>query len=227
MSAPDRVRFWAAFCLINLVVLPRPGYSNELPATELLVYLNSDPAQTTKPLDYMKLELGRLMTTAGYRVEWRDARTSPHETTSAKLIVVDLLGACGTLVGGRAGEFGSISPKFASFASTAVSEGRVLPFSSVDCASLTAALTGPLATEPGARRDYLFGRAMARVLAHEFYHVLLKTGDHAHEGIARPSFTATDLITEHFEFEHSTLARLRLQHETILAASGAEAVGSR
>jgi hypothetical protein len=222
MSAPDRVRFWAAFCLINLVVLPRPGYSNEPPATELLVYLNTDAAQSTKPLDYMKLELGRLMTTAGYRVEWRDAHNSKRETTSAKLIVVELLGACGTLAGSRAGDSVAVPARFAT---TAVSEGRVLPFSSVDCASLNSALTGPLATEPGARRDYLFGRAIARVLAHEFYHVLLKTGDHAHEGIARPSFNVTDLITEHFEFEHSTLARLRRQPETISAASSSDAVG--
>ncbi len=222
MSAPDRVRFWAAFCLINLVVLPRPGYSNEPPATELLVYLNVDPAQTAKPLDYMKLELGRLMTTAGYRIEWRDATASRKETTSSKLLVVDLHGACGILAGSRASEFTPVSTRFAS---TAVSEGRVLPFSSVDCASLNSALAGPLAGEPGARRDYLFGRAVARVLAHEFYHVLLKTGDHSHEGITRPSFTVADLLTEHFEFEQSTLARLRIRPETDSDGAGSVAVG--
>ncbi len=116
MSAPDRVRFWAAFCLINLVVLPRPGYSNEPPATELLVYLNVDPAQTAKPIDYMKLELGRLMTTAGYRIEWRDAQTSRKETTSSKLLVVDLRGACGILAGNRTTDFTSVSTRLASFA---------------------------------------------------------------------------------------------------------------
>jgi hypothetical protein len=225
MSAPDRVRFWAAFCLINLVVLPRPGYSNEPPATELLVYLSADPAQTAKPLDYMKLELGRLMTTAGYRIEWRDAQTSRKETTSSKLLAVELHGACGILAGNRASDFTPVSTRFASFGSTAVSEGRVLPFSSVDCASLNSALAGPLAGEPGARRDYLYGRAVARVLAHEFYHVLLKTSDHSHEGISRASFSVADLLTEHFEFEQSTLARLRRLPEMVSTGAGADAVG--
>lgn len=204
-------RVSAAFCLISLVALPVPGYSSEPPSNELVVYLSAAPAQPHRPLDYMKLELGRLMTAAGVHVEWRDARSSRHETINGDLVLVELRGTCGIPTGSAPPDPGSM--KSTSFATTSVSEGRVLPFSTVQCDNLTAALAGPLTTELGARRDYLYGRAMARVLAHELYHVLLRTGNHAHSGIARTSFTAVDLLTERFDFEQTTLAKLRRRPE--------------
>jgi hypothetical protein len=227
MSAPNRVCFRAAFCLISLVALPVPGYSSEPPSNELLVYLSADAAQPQRPLDYMKLELGRLMTTAGYRVEWRDARVSGRETAMGDLAFVELRGACGLPMGSAISESLRKSASFAtsSFATTSVSDGRVLPFSSVNCASLSQALVAHLASEPGARRDYLYGRAMARVLAHELYHVLARSGDHAHQGIARASFTANDLLTERFDFEQTTLAQLRRQPEIISHATADAALG--
>jgi hypothetical protein len=76
--------------------------------------------------------------------------------------------------------------------------------------------------ETVARRDFLYGRAMARVVAHELYHVLLKTADHAHAGIARSCFTAEDLLTEHFEFEGATLAKLRTESFGVASDEGTD-----
>ena len=59
------------------------------------------------------------------------------------------------------------------------------------------------------RRDFLYGRAMARVVAHELYHVLMRSAEHARGGVARSCFNTGDLLTERFEFEGATLARLR------------------
>jgi hypothetical protein len=168
------------------------------------VYLRVDPAQPQRPLDYMKLELDRLMRTG---IEWRDARAPERESTDAPLVFVELRGACGAPIGSPLHE--PLSEKLNSLASTSTSGGDILPFSSVNCAALTRTLSVGLATEPAARRDFLYGRAVARLLAHELYHVLLKTGDHAREGIGRPGFTPNDLLTERFEFEQTTLAKLR------------------
>ena len=217
----------AAFCLISLVALPMPGYSSEPPSSELVVYLTSNSGtgsvQPQRSIDYMKLEVGRLMAMAGYRVTWRDARSSGRETINGALALVELRGLCGISTGSPLRDAGPM--KSNSFATTSVSEGRVLPFSAVHCDNLTTALAGPLATEPGSRRDYLYGRAMARVLAHELYHVLLRTVDHAHSGIARTSFNATDLLTERFDFETTTLAKLRGHSENSAQAESETASG--
>jgi hypothetical protein len=59
---------------------------------------------------------------------------------------------------------------------------------------------------------------MARVLAHELYHVLAQTRDHAAEGIGKPCFTAADLVSSRFEFEATSLSRLR----RMVAATGTD-----
>jgi hypothetical protein len=193
-------RLLAACCLLDCVVVPALGLSTDLPESPLVVYLSSG-VQPERPLLYMKLELARLMRSAGYHVEWSDAHDRTPPSTDAALAVVELRGTC---------ELSNLpSRRVEALASTPVSDGRILPYSSVDCASLTRMLAGPLANEPGARRDFLYGRAMARVLAHELYHVLAQTGDHSHKGIARAGFSANDLVAERLEFEQGTLAKLR------------------
>jgi hypothetical protein len=50
---------------------------------------------------------------------------------------------------------------------------------------------------------------MARLLAHEFYHVLGQTNSHALAGIAKARFSTADLLADHLDFEAVTLDRLR------------------
>jgi hypothetical protein len=66
---------------------------------------------------------------------------------------------------------------------------------------------------------------MARVVAHELYHVLMRTTEHARSGVARSCFSTSDLLTERFEFEGATLARLRRNQDTAveIGAAGDEA----
>ncbi|MGO9260456.1 MAG: hypothetical protein ACLQU1_29740 [Bryobacteraceae bacterium] len=200
-------RLLATFCLLNLVVSIVWGDSREPSASELVVYLSADSGQSPHVLEYMKRELGQVMQTAGYEVVWRDAHSAQPEDTASPLIVARLQGACVL----PTGDLSAALPleKAASLASTAVEGGRVLPFSSVNCGNLTRTLAPMLAAEPGARRDFLYGRAVARVLAHEFYHILLGTSEHASGGVAKPCFSPVDLLTERFEFEQATLARLQ------------------
>ena len=95
-----------------------------------------------------------------------------------------------------------------SLASTSVNGDTVLPFIVLNSGNLTRLVGPALAGEAGARRDFLFGRAMARVLAHELYHVLANTREHANTGVGKPQFTASDLLGERFDFEAVTVARM-------------------
>jgi hypothetical protein len=174
-------RLLAAFCLCNLVVLPVWGVDR--PETAVVVYLSGAGTQPTRPLEFMKAEAGRLMRDAGYRVEF----TSARPTTDSALVVLELHGTCAA--GTAAGKAGAL-------ASTALSDGQVIPFASVDCAGLSRVLATALANEPGARRDFLYGRAMARLIAHELYHVLGKTTSHTPSGFTRACLHVNDLLGE-------------------------------
>ncbi len=191
-------RLLAAFCLLNLAVVCRAG-SDDPANSELVIYLRADAAQAPHLTAIMKRELAPLMLSAGYRVEWRDAQAK-FDSTAGNLVVVQLEGACGVLNGALS--------ESKTLASTAVADDSVLPFSTIHCGSLSRVLGPMLAQEAGARREFLYGRAMARVLAHELYHILANTKDHDRDGIAKPHFTSGDLVTERFDFEHTTLAKL-------------------
>ena len=53
------------------------------------------------------------------------------------------------------------------------------------------------------------GIALARVIAHEFYHILMRTADHSRNGVSRSCFSTADLVSERFVFEDSIVAQLR------------------
>src|SRR5580658_1469108 len=46
-----------------------------------------------------------------------------------------------------------------------------------------------------------YGQALARLLAHELYHVLNQTAGHAQTGIAKAQLTAAELVAERFQFD--------------------------
>src|ERR1700683_5847639 len=176
------------------------------PATaKLTVYLKTDASQTVRPLDSMKRELSRLMQTAGYELEWRGPQDS-HIDTGAFLAVVELRGDCEAPAGSLPA--GSALPGLADLASTFISDGQVLPFAWVNCGNVTKFLAPALFDQPGARGDFMLGRAIGRLIAHEIYHMLMQTREHTRNGISKPCFTAADLTANRFEFEDAALAQL-------------------
>jgi len=180
--------------------------SSTAPSPDLAIYLSADPSQPAAPVEHMKRELSAMMQAAGYRVVWGDPR-SPDRIGHANLVVLELRGPCG-LAPGNYGIERSVESG-ASLAATSVSPGGVLPFSWVNCANLTRMLAPVLAGEPLAQRDYLYGRAMARVAAHELYHAVTGSRDHGREGVAKPRFSVSDLLDESFDFDQTARANLR------------------
>ena len=220
-------RLLATLCLVFGCVLVSSAQSAALQDAELVVYLRTGGNQPAAPLAQMKRELNALMHQAGYRVEWRslDADRGQDAADAPFLAVLELTGVCGLTPGHPAAEQpAAIS---ASLAATTVTDGQVLPFSSLNCTALTRSVSAALAQDAGAQRDFLYGRAMARVAAHELYHVLMRTTEHGRSGVARSCFNTGDLLSGHFEFEGSTLARLRSRQDTVpdISAAGDESSG--
>ena len=173
------------------------------PDHKVVVYLQKgSPRGTDRTVSYMQRELELQLQSAGYGVEWKvlGNRSSEAETAIA---VVELRGTC------RPPEAnGYVEPveDGASLASTAVDGGQVLPFSWINCGTLTQLLGSSLARTAWGQREFLYGRAMGRLLAHELYHLLANTREHAGSGVGKSAFSARDLLGEHFIFEGSTLA---------------------
>jgi hypothetical protein len=193
--------------LFSLLTTDPSLLRTSFPHTDLAVYLSAGPNQPSAPLENMKRELSGIMQAAGYRVIYDDPRTPDPNARFSALVVLDLRGSCGMPAGNYRVERSVASG--ASLAETSISAGVVLPFSRIDCANLTRMIGPMLADEPNAQRDYLYGRAMARVAAHELYHVMIGSRDHGHVGVAKPAFSVADLLDERFDFDRVALALLR------------------
>jgi hypothetical protein len=186
-------RHLAVFCLIFAGLSPaRAQYSGSLDP-ELVVYLGTGNGQSAATLKYMRQELTSLMHQAGYRLVLRDLHDRDNADAET-LVIVELNGSCAMPAGFPPAS--DTAPRSKSLATTAITDGRVLPFSAVECAALTRLLQPALMKQPGAQRDFLYGRALARVIAHELHHGVARTPCHAHFGIAKRAFSPADLLGE-------------------------------
>ena len=198
-------RLLALCCLLYVSTSTGRAASAVPSGSELEVYLRGEAGSSAVVLSEMTRELASLMQHAGFRISWRQANEQGSPGGAAHLVVVDLRGTCTVPT---ADEPSEPPPAFLVLASSSVVDGKILPFSWVDCSALNRFLGPALASHPEAERAHIYGRSMARLLAHEFYHVLAQTDDHTQTGIAKPRFSTADLLAEHFDFETVALDRL-------------------
>jgi hypothetical protein len=198
-------RLLATLCLLPVSTLFAQADSAVPTGGTLEVYVKGQDASTPDVLNAMSRELSVLMQPAGFRVVWRGISDPPSSTGAEHLVMVDLRGVC-------AAQFSSMASTPLSspmpLASSSVADGKVLPFSWVDCTALNRFLAPVASNQSQAEQDDLYGRSMARLLAHELYHILAQTDDHAPAGIAKARFSTADLLADHFDFETFALNRL-------------------
>jgi hypothetical protein len=195
----------AVFCLLFAAILTARAGSPEPARLYLFLRGGTPPAPEFSAL---KDELASLMREATISVNWED--TVKPRTVDGSVVVVELEGDCAV----RARAEVRPGPDSAPLGSSAVANGHIQPFARVDCVALSAVLTSRLAAQPAALRSRLYGRAMARVLAHELYHYIGQAREHLQAGLAREKFSVSDLLQEQFEFDGLALSRLRNSQST-------------
>jgi len=103
------------------------------------------------------------------------------------------------------------------FGDTALGRDRqVQPFFHVDCDHIIRTLRPSLDHFSVPMRRVIFGRALARVITHELYHIIARTTEHAESGVAKPSFSSEDLMTERFDFSHASIERLLVLRRAVI-----------
>jgi hypothetical protein len=195
-------RHLALFCLLPLSIASAASLPDV--SKDVVVYLKAADGLSAFALGEAKTELESVMRGAGAHIVWWDAEWS-RTAVAGTLIVADFTGTCSPpLTAGRIPD----ADKLPALAHTSTAEGRVLPFTYVDCETLSEFLGPALAELPIVRRQRLYGRAIGRLLAHEIYHVLAQTPEHAAAGVAKKHFSTADLLAPRFEFEPATTAHL-------------------
>jgi hypothetical protein len=156
----------------------------------------------------MKYQTEIIMQDAGFDVGWWDSREELRDTR-AHLLVIEFRGSCAPASRKASGH---TLQSFSNLASSAVTDGRVLPFIRIDCDELNNLLRSKFGSEPQLRQASLYARALARVLAHEIYHVIGQTTLHTRNGLTKSRVRAEELIDENFGFTEPAIEKLHAPH---------------
>ncbi len=193
------------------------------PGVNLSVYLSNPDAASPVVASTIRAELRELMGASGIGVAWHDGSGS----VEGRLAVVRFEGIC------RSDAPNPLLPQYVTrdpeaLGSTHVSNGDVLPFADVKCDQIRRFVAIPISKAGNVEaRDEMLGRAVARVIAHELYHIVLRTKDHGKKGLARATQTASQLVSPRLAFSHEDERRLSAETAPVTAVDEEVAVTER
>jgi hypothetical protein len=186
-----------------LAVLPAIGQERRADPP-IALYTSFQQPVPSAVLQALQDELGDLMEPSMLHLEWRTLAGVSGSEVAAELAVVKFLGRCDVegleMKAGHPGALGW----------THVSDGVILPFADVDCDRIRTFVQKELLFRHASEREEAFGRAVARVLAHELYHVFTQTAHHGSDGIGKSAFTVQDLMSDDFQFHGKEAGMLKL-----------------
>jgi hypothetical protein len=167
-----------------------------------LIVSGPDSAGRPELLGEFEHETQRILQIPELDIQFRDESTFDTHETFDRLVVVRLNGSC------------QIPPekpilRGQALGITHVSEGRILPFVEVYCERVVQALGHRLDGRPPQVARGIIARALARVAAHEIYHVLTNRADHPRIGLAKEALNPNDLFGYEIGFSPETLAAIR------------------
>jgi hypothetical protein len=208
----------ALYCAAALALFAAPGYSwTPTPSSSITIIYRFQGPSSVPMLQEMREEVGRLMQPSLMRPEWREREEVTGSDRFSNLIVVDFRGPCRTgrsvssAGGSRVGD--SAAEKDQPLGKAHVVDGEVLPFVEIDCGRVQALLHSTLWGRQMQNSDPALGRAFARVLAHELYHVLAGTMSHARTGVAKPALSVNDLVSTRLNFTAEDIDRMKAPRE--------------
>lgn len=174
-------------------LLPVSGQQRDSSGAPILLYTEFEGTPSQTALDAIHEELDSIMTPIGLEIAWRDLAGEHNETTS-RLAVVHFRGRC------DADSVKDPTSHSIALGWTHVSDGVILPFSDVDCDRIRAFIRNGTLELSKNDREAAFGRAIARVLAHELYHIFANTSRHGSHGIGKAVYSVQELLAPEFRF---------------------------
>ena len=195
--------------LCSTAVAQPPATNSNLSSPSLIspltIVLRSDAPTPPRVLSAMEREVESVTAPSGIRTTWVMSSDSPG--VFEQLAVVTLRGAC------RPGAPIPVSvwthrSEAQPLGQTQVVDGQVLPFADLRCDAIRQLIWRELNRDSHEDREDLLGRALGRVLAHELYHIVLRTTSHGHEGLAREAQSGSELTAERDGFSPSDERKL-------------------
>jgi hypothetical protein len=185
------------------------GVAQVAPVTLYTQFQQNPPAPMVQPLQN---ELAAIMAPTGLLFSWLPLSQSGSRV-SPQLAIIHFKGECDTQELRQ--ESGFPGP----LGWTHISDGEILPFIDVNCDGLRIFVQRELSGVDVAQRETVFGRAAARILAHELYHLLGNTRSHTSGGIGKAAYSVQELLAPVLHFGKKESASLRVFKQRLATQS--------
>ncbi len=198
------MRYVAAFIAFafSCLIYPVPAQARIAIGSHLTVVMEYDQKYSTSSMEAMEEEVRNLLRRTGVRISFRKKEEVLPNEEFEELILVRFRGVC---------SLSSTSDKSTETSRilgwSHVMSGEVLPFGDVSCDNVRRVVQGALSGSPE-HRERLYGRALARVVSHEMYHIIGGTHLHGKKGIAQASLSGQDLVSERIELAMEDMERM-------------------
>ncbi len=169
--------------------------------TEVTVVLTFEPGHSEAVVGELKHELTGLFEESGLDLDLKLVGDLGPYPQFRRVVMVRFQGTC------RMDRMPRVLERQGSLGFSHVIDGELLPFIEIRC-DLVRDLVRSAIVNDNPERDLLLGRALGRVVAHELYHVLVRTCKHGH-GPAQPMLSGAQLISSRMAFDSADLEKLR------------------
>jgi hypothetical protein len=163
------------------------------------IFYEFEEEPTPAAYEAMIKETRALLHPAGIQVVWRKRGTAAGSETFSKVLFLKFKGACKAPLAPvvDTDEF----RETVRLGASRVAGEQILPVAEVNCGEIQRFI----GRAPAKQRGIALGWAMARVTAHELYHVLLQTLEHGKRGLSKAVVSASELGSPSFSFDHKDL----------------------
>ncbi|HAX42935.1 MAG TPA: hypothetical protein DCY80_10315 [Solibacterales bacterium] len=192
------LRFFAA-----LALLPFAAPAAGMPSTPIRIglHVSSENHVPASVLAAFRQETALLLDIHPLEILWHGPENPINGQTFDRLIMIRLAGTCSTHAQTPD------PPHPGPLGITHISDGHILPFVEADCGRILLAATR-LRNHPFRLSAHNFGRALARVIAHEIGHVLSESEEHDHHGLSKASLSPAELFLPGIAFPAAARARI-------------------
>jgi hypothetical protein len=156
------------------------------PVTVLMEFTGTRSAAS---LSALKSELQTILSDSHLKIDLELKSDWPDTPVSGDLLLFKLKGAC-TM---NAVPIGALSDERGPLAMTHAVNGELLPFGEVECDRVRTALQRTVGRGNPEAHQAEYGIALARVMAHEIYHMLEKSAAHTKDGLSKEALSSLEL----------------------------------
>lgn len=192
----------SALAALVVLAMSAPASARVDPPLSVTILYEITAGHSAAALEEMKRQTAEILRDTGRSFAFHPLSGALSEGAFETLIVVRFRGAC------RMDAIGFPRRDERPLAFTHTSDGEVLPFAEVSCDALRAFVQPAVLARRDIPAEVLYGRALARVLAHELYHILARTERHGSHGLARTALTADQLIGDRLDLHPKDVHRV-------------------